>query len=154
MDVREVEKRAGQLIASGMHCSESVLMAIAEAKGIESPLIPRIATGFAGGLSGTKNTCGAVTGAIMALGIAFGRDDAEAHSTPMYRKVQDFLTRFETEFSSINCFDLTQCDLGTKEGRQQFQEKEVGRKCMGYTARAAAIVAELVNDGPADEENP
>ncbi len=150
MDVQEVEKRAGELIASGMHCSESVLMAVAEAQGVESPLIPGIATGFAGGISGTKNTCGAVTGAIMALGIAFGRDGAEAHSTPTYSKVQEFLTRFESEFSSINCFDLTQCDLGTKEGRQQFQDNEVGPKCMGYTARAAAIAAELINDGPAE----
>ncbi len=150
MDVQAVENRAGQLIASGMHCSESVLMAVAEACGVDSPLIPRIATGFAGGIAGTKNTCGAVTGAILGLGIAYGRDDADAPSTPLYQKVQEFLALFETEFASINCFDLTECDLGTKEGRQQFQERGVGVKCAGFTARAAALAAELINDGPTE----
>lgn len=150
MDVEKTQKNAGELLASGMHCSESVLKAVADACGIDSPLIPRIATGFAGGISGTKNTCGAVTGGIMALGLAFGRDDADAHSTPTYEKVHQFLARFEEEFDTINCFELTQCDLGTKEGRQKFADEGMGEKCLGFTARAAALVAEFIDQSPAE----
>ena len=56
--IDEVSKKSGELFASGYCCSESVLTAVAESKGISSDLIPKVATGFCGGIAHTCNICG------------------------------------------------------------------------------------------------
>jgi hypothetical protein len=56
----QVPQRSPELFRSGFFCAESVLLAIAESQGIQSDLIPRIATGFYSGISRTDGMCGAV----------------------------------------------------------------------------------------------
>lgn len=124
-----------------------MLQAVAEHYGIDSPFVPKIATGFCGGMSRTKNVCGAVSGSIMAIGIFFGRqyaDDAPDHA---YSRVQKFQRIFKQKYGTINCFELTGCDLSTMEGRQYFWAN-VKSKCQGYTGGAARIVAEII--GPVE----
>jgi C_GCAxxG_C_C family probable redox protein len=146
MDKKIVEERAKKMFgADGLFCAESVLAAVSEEAGIISPLIPRIATGFCGGVARTRGICGAVTGGIMALGILYGRDNAEQSYETVYEKVQQFLQAFEEEYMSINCFELTGCDLSKEEGRQAFVEKNMMEKCRQFTGRAASLVAELIN---------
>jgi len=57
-----VSQKSRELFDSGFYCAESVLLAIAGHKGIQSDLIPGIATGFCSGMSRTCGMCGAVTG--------------------------------------------------------------------------------------------
>jgi C_GCAxxG_C_C family probable redox protein len=54
-------------------CSESVLLAISELLGVESELIPRIATGFGAGIGRRGEVCGALAGGVMGLGLVYGR---------------------------------------------------------------------------------
>ena len=53
--IEQASKRSLELFKSGYFCAESVLLAIAENQGIQSDLIPRIASGFCGGISHTGN---------------------------------------------------------------------------------------------------
>jgi hypothetical protein len=55
-------------------CSEAVLITLAECLGVESKLIPRIATGFGAGVGREGEVCGALSGAVMGLGLKFGRE--------------------------------------------------------------------------------
>ena len=82
--IEKAANRSRELFESGLYCAESVLLSITEAKGIESPLIPRIATGFCSGISRSFNLCGAVSGAIMAISIFMGRDTPEESVEPCY----------------------------------------------------------------------
>lgn len=132
--------------ADGLLCAESVLTAVSDEAGVISPLIPRIATGFCGGMARTRGMCGAVAGGIMALGILYGRDNAQQPYDAVYEKVQQFLRAFEEEYRSINCFELIGCDLGKEEDRQAFVEQGIIKKCRLITGRAASLEAELVND--------
>ena len=59
--------RSKQLFESGYGCAESVLLAVCESKGIQSVLIPRIASGFCGGVANTNGMCGTVAGGILAF---------------------------------------------------------------------------------------
>ena len=70
----QAPQRSLELFQSGFFCAESVLLAIAESQGIQSDLIPRIATGFCSGISRTGGMCGAVSGAIMGIGLVAGRN--------------------------------------------------------------------------------
>ena len=154
MDVKHVEKRAEELFSSGLFCAESVLQAIAELVGVNSPLVPNIATGFCGGISRTKGICGAVSGGVMALSMVFGRSSAETPVDNVYEKVQEFLSNFEKQHGSHNCFILTGCDLSTPEGRKEFKEKGMRNKCQELTGSAAGMSAEIIGRTVTDNKEP
>jgi C_GCAxxG_C_C family probable redox protein len=133
---------------AGYYCAESVLMTVAEQLGIESDLIPRIATGFCSGVADTRGMCGAVSGAIMGIGLAKGRQSPDIPVDPTYAVVQQFLTRFNGLFGSSNCYELCGCDLGTPEGQAQFRATNQHERCGHYVAEATRITLELI-DTPA-----
>lgn len=136
--------RSIQLFESGYGCAESVLLAVCESKGIKSVLIPRIASGFCGGVANTNGMCGAVVGGIMALNIVYGRDSATESKEINYQKVQQFQQMFSARFGSISCPGLTDCDLSTEEGHEKFKEMNVHVKCTNYTGEATRMVLELI----------
>jgi C_GCAxxG_C_C family probable redox protein len=148
MDINRVQERAGELFQSELCCSESVLKVLTDELNINSQIIPQIASGFCGGISRTKNICGAVSGGIMVLGMVYGQDSSENPNDKVYEKLQSFLQKFEEEFGSTNCFDLTGCDFRTEKGRLTFNEEGIKDKCTKLTSSAAAMVAQLIkNDG-------
>ncbi len=71
--VSDVRKYAEDSFSSGLYCAESVLVALAKAQGVDSEILPRVATAFCSGMSRTYGTCGALTGAIMGVSLALGR---------------------------------------------------------------------------------
>jgi C_GCAxxG_C_C family probable redox protein len=153
LDIIKVEQKAKELFGEGgLFCAESVLTAVSDEAGMISPLIPRIATGFCGGISRTRGICGAVAGGVMALGIVFGRDNADQSHETVYKKVQQFLRAFEEEYKSTNCFELTGCDLNTEEGRQTFYHEGVVEKCRRFTGKAASLAARIIADARDDDE--
>jgi C_GCAxxG_C_C family probable redox protein len=154
MDAKEIEKRAEELFGSGLYCAESVLLSVAEHAGIASPLIPKIATGFCGGMSRTRGMCGAVNGGVMALGLLFGRNNPELPVDAVYGKVQQFLNTFHEEYGSINCFELIGVDLGTERGREQFKQMGIRSTCRGFTGGAARMVAEIIQGEASNETKP
>ena len=143
MDAKRVEERAKQLFRSNLYCAESVLKAVAEEAGVDSPLIPRIASGFCGGVARTGEICGAVTGGVMALSLMFGRDRAEDSITGVYGKVQQLQAEFKKECGSVNCSALIGCDLATDEGHRAFVERGLHKKCLQFTGLAARLAAQF-----------
>jgi C_GCAxxG_C_C family probable redox protein len=138
----------------GLYCAESVLLALARAQGIESEHLPAIATGFCSGLARTKGPCGAVMGAVMALGLAYGRDRGDQGVAQNYAAVQALLDRFAAEFGATACADLLGCDLGTAEGQETFKRDRLFERCFAYTRRAAELGAELAVAPPKKECGP
>ncbi len=153
MKTQKMEQGADRALGSNLYCAESVLLGAAEGLNVESPFIPRIATGFCSGLSRTCGTCGAVNGGIMALGLIFGRDDGETPPDATYEKIQVFLKRFEETYGSCNCRELTGCDLSTEEGHRQYLDKGMWERCQDLTRKAVSLVAEVAEgeDRPASE---
>lgn len=121
-----------------------MLQAAAEHYGIDSPLIPKMATGFCSGVSRTNGICGAVSGGIMALGLVFGRESADVNVENTYSKAQEFLSIFQKQHGSLSCLDLTGCDLSTIEGRERFKKEGLRKKCQKFTGSAARAAAEIV----------
>ncbi|MBC8186140.1 C_GCAxxG_C_C family protein [candidate division KSB1 bacterium] len=117
-----------------------------ESKGIQSDLIPKIATGLCGGISRTNGTCGAVLGSVMVLNVIYGRNnvlDVEKKDTN-YLKVQQFLQNFEREFGSTNCQVLTGCDLSTEQGLEKFETDNMDEQCKKYVEKATNVVMSLL----------
>ncbi len=128
----------------GLFCAESVLAVLANRQGVPPEIVTAMATGFCGGVSRTGGMCGAVSGAIMALGLAYGRSSPDKPVATAYSATQRLMKAFADEFQSVNCADLLGCHLGTPEGRQTFNEQKLATRCLTYTRRATEIAAELI----------
>lgn len=146
-----VEREAQKLMGQGWLCAESVLMAVTRARGLESPLIPRMATAFCSGLSRTCGTCGAVTGGILAISLLAGRDTPDRELLDLaYAPVQEFVEGFVAAYESTNCFDITGCDFRTPEGQARYKEanlKETCLECVGLATRLALQALENSGNG-------
>lgn len=145
MNQQQAIQRARELFQSEYNCAESVLLAIAENQRIGSEWIPRLATGFGGGIARTGQLCGALSGAIIGLGLELGRDKPDVKPDEFYAKVQKLLADFESAHGAIHCRALTQLDLTTAEGRADFQARGTATQCLNYVedaARCALILLE------------
>lgn len=140
------ESNSKGLFDSGFYCAEAVLLAVAKHNGIESPLIPAIATGFCSGLSRTSGMCGALTGGILGLNLVYGRDREVESVEQNYSAVQRLVSEFGAACGSTKCSELLGCDLGTPEGQQTFRENKLHERCREYTAIATKIAVAL-SDG-------
>ena len=143
--VSDVRKSAEESFASGLYCAESVVLALARAQGIESDLLPKVATAFCGGMARTCGTCGALTGAIMGVSLALGRSEASQSVQPSYAATQRLIREFEQEFGARDCHVLLGCDLNTPEGQAMFRENRLSEHCAKYTGKAAEIAARIIS---------
>jgi len=124
------------------------LLSVAESKNIQSELIPKIASGFCGGIARTSGICGAVSGAIMAISIFCGRDLPDESLDKSYTPVQKLIETFENKFGSTNCRELTGCDLWTDEGRKRYLEADMLERCRGYTGEATKMAMSIIEGRP------
>lgn len=95
-NVNGIMNKALSYFRSGYNCAESVLLAIAkDAFEIDSDLIPKVATGFGGGISRQGYVCGVVSGAVMGFGLKYGRDSPEELRAKTYNRVVEFYRQFQ-----------------------------------------------------------
>ena len=140
----QASQRSLELFRSGFFCAESVLQALAESLGIQSELIPRIATGFCSGIARTGGMCGAVSGAIMGIDLVYGRDLPTESLEPGYALAQKMIQLFEAQFGSVNCRQLTGCDLASEAGQRTFMENRLMERCFQYAEAAAGMAMALI----------
>ena len=145
----DAEARGRELFESGFFCAEAVLKTIAERQGVASELIPGMATGFCSGLARSGGPCGAMTGAVMALGLVWGRNNPEHSVEQTYDAVRTMMAKFEAHLGSTNCTELLGLDLSTPEGRQAFEDQNLESQCADITGFAAALVEEILEAGEA-----
>lgn len=144
--VLNVRRSAEDSFASGLYCAESVVLAFADALGVESELLPKVATAFCSGMGRMCGTCGALTGAIMGVGLALGRSEVSQSVQPSYTATQRLIREFEREFGSRDCHVLLGCDLNTPEGQATFRENRLGELCAKFTGKSAEIAARIVTE--------
>lgn len=122
------------------------------AEGFGMPLAHavRTACAFGGGVAGTAQTCGAVNGAIMVLGLAHA--SAEPGNGPArqrtYGATRKLLARFRERHGSCECRELLGVDIGTSEGRERaMRDGLFGTRCPVFVRDAAELAAELLRTG-------
>ncbi|WP_263833447.1 C-GCAxxG-C-C family protein [Sulfurospirillum oryzae] len=143
-----VEQKALEYFSSGYVCSEAVLKTIAEKHGIDSPLIPAIATGFGSGLARSENgLCGAFSGGVMALSLLQGRSNVGEPKDPLYHNVQAFKENFEKAFGSCECAKLLGFSLSSPDAGEKFKEGNCKTcKCDLYVVYAVKEVEVLLGN--------
>ena len=101
-------------------------MALVQSQGVESDLVPRIATGFGGGIAKTlESNCGAVSGGVIAAGIFLGRDRPESDCERAYALVRNLLADFREQFGSTICCQLTGLDPQDADWREKYYARNL-----------------------------
>ncbi|MHA2282126.1 MAG: C-GCAxxG-C-C family protein, partial [Promethearchaeota archaeon] len=98
-------EKAISYFADGFSCSQSILSAFGTDFGLNTELALKIATGFGGGMGRLGGTCGAVTGAIMVIGLKYGRykiEDMESKEKT-YKLVREYMDNFIKVNGSTVC---------------------------------------------------
>lgn len=139
-------QHAGELFLSGYNCAQSVLLSFADDLKFSKELAQKLAVGFGGGMGKQQETCGAVTGAIMVLGLLKGEEvnNNEELKAAAYGSVKELSRDFISAYKTTQCRELIGCDLNTPEGSEKFKEEKIMENvCAGCVRKAVEIVEEL-----------
>jgi C_GCAxxG_C_C family probable redox protein len=113
----------------------------------ENTAIPKIASGFAGGIGNTGAVCGAVVGGVMAIGLKLGRADTMEGMLKNLGVVREFRERFEAEMGDIGCRELTGLDLTVQEDMEQLMSSDIPKKvCFPAVGAAYRLAVEMLKE--------
>ncbi len=89
-------------------CSQSVVLAFADELGLDKRQAAAVASGFGSGMGDTNGTCGALSGAIMALNMknAGADPDGKGNKPQIYAKVRELKAEFRAKMGSDVCGNL------------------------------------------------
>ncbi len=136
-------------LEAGYTCSQAVVMANAKGFGLSRETASLMAAGFAGGLFQGK-TCGAVAGAVMVAGLAFGSSTSkDAYSRDRCALVtQELCERFRQRHGSVECRSILQRhDVDIKDSKQM-QNLRASGLCFHIVRDAQAILMRLLAKRP------
>lgn len=139
---------------SGFNCTQAVLSSFAEDLKLDTGTALSVACGFGAGMGRLQETCGAVTGAYMAIGVFACRNlsDNQERKEQSYAMIRQFDKQFKDLHGSTNCMDLIGCDLSTLEGRTDAKNRllfdTICEKCV---SDAVIILEKMIKQKYSDQ---
>lgn len=130
----------------GYNCCETVLLAFSEILGMENNTIPEIATPFGGGIHQRQYMCGALTGALMAIGLKYGRSTAEGDREIPTEKSRKIIEKFIERYGNTNCIEILGYGPGDLEKIQQDKPRIKATICTPLIKQVAQWLWEELND--------
>jgi len=133
------------------NCAQSSFLALSEQFGLGNDDMVKALTSMPG-IAERGETCGAVTGSLLILGLVFGRNnlsDWQAYRDSL-KPANEFCDQFEKEAGSTMCSDIIalkfgkHLDLRKPEDLTQFQESDATAKCSTIVQTAVRIAADII----------
>lgn len=123
-------EKAIKLYKEEYNCSQAILSAYAEELGIDEKTAIRVASSFGGGIARTGKTCGAVTGALMVLGMKQWNSDVEKEEAKqhVYKLSNQLMEEFQERNQTLNCEELLGVSVSTPEGRAVVKANQLSTK--------------------------
>ena len=134
--------KAVEYFETGCNCAQAVALAFASTVGTDEQTIKKAMAGFGAGIGRTDQVCGAVSGAVMIIGLkhATGPDKKEL----IYAKVKELTEKFKATNKSISCTELIGCNMSLPEGLAEVKQKEIHKKICPKFVRDAAEILEKI----------
>ena len=133
------------LFQAGLNCAQIVLSYFCEKYDMGKEEAIRIGCGFGGGVR-SGELCGAVSGAVMVIGLKYGNSQTEELESKYqcYERTKEFTKRFKEDNESIVCRELLKCDISTEEGMMRAQKENLFQtRCVELVLSAIKILIEL-----------
>ncbi|MDD5648467.1 MAG: C-GCAxxG-C-C family protein, partial [Dehalococcoidia bacterium] len=101
----------------GFNCSQAVLSAFSADYGLDPVMAYRVGAAFGGGIGHLGETCGAVTGAVIVIGLRYGMtvNDGSQSNRQAYDKVLQLAAEFRERNGTIKCRELLGFDIEDRE---------------------------------------
>lgn len=128
---------------SRYNCAQTVVSLFADDVGLYESTALKIASGFGGGMA-CAETCGAVTGSYMVIGMKYGHDTSDSNAKARTKlAIQKFNEKFKQKHGSLICKKLTGHDISTPEGASKAHLEGVfDSKCPAFLRTACDILEE------------
>lgn len=140
------EEKALECFGGGLDCSQVVFGYGAELLGYDKDTAMKIAAAFGGGMW-NGDTCGCVTGALMAIGLKYGHyklGDEESKNAMLEKKAA-FENEFKAQYETLICRELLGYDLTKEEEMAKIMEEQLlVTKCPKLACCACDILEELL----------
>lgn len=120
----------------GYACSQAVLLAFTDRFDLDERTAKLISSTFGGGMGRLRQTCGAVTGGFMVLGLKYGNADPKDMETKLaaYKKVRELYHQVEGIHGTANCKELLQKHATEAQIEERKHHKIICRKVVGDVA--------------------
>lgn len=133
---------------NGFNCAQAVFSTYCEQLGLDKTTSLKVAGGFGGGMGYIGETCGAVTGAIMLIGLKHGKihsDDNDAKEKT-YALIKEFTKQFKDINGSVKCTELLGYDMSTAEGLKAAREASLWSTVCAKLVRDSSQIVEGLLD--------
>ncbi len=142
---KDAAEEAIRNFLNGYNCAQSVLLTIANHHKIRNALIPKIATGFGGGIGRCGSVCGALTGGVMALGMGYGTNNpSQEERAQCYELAHELYTKFAQRYETVFCNELIGYDLSKPEELDKARsEKIFEKKCPDFVRTVVQILMDF-----------
>lgn len=140
--------KAQKYFSNNFNCSQAVFTTFATEMGINEELALKIATQFGGGAR-KGEMCGAVSGALMVLGLKYGHCHAQndEEKANAYRIAEDFMNRFIEKNGTVVCRELLEYDVSKPEDMEKIKELNLFKtRCPEMIRCATEIVEEIMRE--------
>lgn len=142
------QQQAIETFQNSYNCAQSVLSVFAQELGVSKDNALKLATPFGAGMMYMQETCGAVTGALMAIGLKYGK--GENGTLEDKERAYDMGRYFVAEFSkchgSTSCLKLLkEVNLSTPDGMKYAMDNQLFHThCANYVKDAVAITERII----------
>lgn len=139
-------EKARELFLSGCSCSQAVFGAFAQDLGLDMDTALKLASSFGGGMGGMRDTCGAVSGMLMAAGMKWGYSDVGNLDvkTAHYARVRSLIEQFKEAHGTVVCRELlSHLETLKQDPSARTAEYYKVRPCVLFVETAARLLDEM-----------
>ncbi|MDD8013519.1 MAG: C-GCAxxG-C-C family protein [Acidobacteriota bacterium] len=145
--MRDKCETAAAMVAGSWNCAQSVLGVFCDDLNLNRETAMKLASGFGAGMARKQEVCGAVSGAVMVIGLKHGqaREDDKAGKEAAYRLSRELMDRFQAKFGSCLCRELLPgLDLATEAGHMRYKAEGWSERVCRPCVRAAVRILEEI----------
>jgi len=143
VNIKKVREEAEEIFRlGGFYCSEAIVSSIRKNIDPDMPIeLVAASSGFPIGVGRSKCMCGAISGAIIALGYFFGRVQPTSPTDPKSLKCMELAYELQESFrknhQGVLCCHIHVKDLDVTNGEHRPQ-------CIAFTGEMAQKTAEII----------
>ncbi len=140
--------KAQGLFLEGYNCSQSVVLSFSDILNIDKDSLAKITSSFGGGIGRLRETCGAISGACVVLGLLYGYETPETGEIKKehYSRIQEIVKEFKKEFKTIICRELLgNCVDNSPNPSPRTKEYYETRPCKKIAGYMAFLISEYIN---------
>ena len=144
----EPQQIAEQTYMNGSNCAQGVFTTFCERYGLHRETGMLLCSPLGGGIANTGSTCGAVTGALLVIGLHYGNELLkDGFNDTAKEKAHEFMQHFKDKYSSTKCKELLGYDISDPGQKEKIKADDLFNiRCPAFVVGAARILEEILEN--------